>query len=166
VEVVMMTGDARPVAEAVAAEIGIDTIFAEVLPEQKASKVQELKGAGKRVAMVGDGVNDAPALVTADVGIAIGAGTDVAVEAGDIVLVRSDPRDVPRIIELSRASYRKMMQNLWWAAGYNIVAIPLAAGLLARQGFVLSPAVGAVLMSASTVIVALNAQLLRRVKLQ
>jgi P-type Cu2+ transporter len=165
VEVVMMTGDARPVAEAVAAEIGIDTVFAEVLPEQKASKVEELKRAGKRVAMVGDGVNDAPALVTADVGIAIGAGTDVAVEAGDIVLVRSDPRDVPRIIELSRASYRKMMQNLWWAAGYNIVAIPLAAGLLARQGFVLSPAVGAVLMSASTVIVALNAQLLRRAKL-
>jgi Cu2+-exporting ATPase len=165
VEVVMMTGDARAVAEAVAAEIGIDTVFAEVLPEQKASKIEELKRAGKRVAMVGDGVNDAPALVTADVGIAIGAGTDVAVEAGDIVLVRSDPRDVPRIIALSRASYKKMTQNLWWAAGYNIVAIPLAAGLLVRQGFVLSPAVGAVLMSASTVIVALNAQLLRRAKL-
>jgi Cu2+-exporting ATPase len=165
VEVVMMTGDARPVADAVAAELGIDTVFAEVLPEQKASKIEELKRAGKRVAMVGDGVNDAPALVTADVGIAIGAGTDVAVEAGDIVLVRSDPRDVPRIIELSRASYRKMIQNLWWAAGYNFVAIPLAAGLLVRQGFVLSPAVGAVLMSASTVIVALNAQLLRRAKL-
>jgi Cu2+-exporting ATPase len=165
VEVVMMTGDARPVAEAVAAELGIDTVFAEVLPEQKSSKIEELKRAGKRVAMVGDGVNDAPALVTADVGIAIGAGTDVAVEAGDIVLVRSDPRDVPRIISLSRASYRKMIQNLWWAAGYNIVAIPLAAGLLASQGFVLSPAVGAVLMSASTVIVALNAQLLRRAKL-
>jgi Cu2+-exporting ATPase len=165
VEVVMMTGDARPVAEAVATELGIDTVFAEVLPEQKASKIEELKRGGKRVAMVGDGVNDAPALVTADVGIAIGAGTDVAVEAGDIVLVRNDPRDVPRIIELSRASYRKMIQNLWWAAGYNIVAIPLAAGLLARQGFVLSPAVGAVLMSASTVIVALNAQLLRRARL-
>jgi Cu2+-exporting ATPase len=164
-EVIMMTGDARPVAEAVAAELGIDTVFAEVLPEQKSSKIEELKRAGKRVAMVGDGVNDAPALVTADVGIAIGAGTDVAVEAGDIVLVRSDPRDVPRIIALSRASYRKMIQNLWWAAGYNIVAIPLAAGLLVRQGFVLSPAVGAVLMSASTVIVALNAQLLRRAKL-
>jgi Cu2+-exporting ATPase len=165
IEVVMMTGDARPVAEAVAKELGIDTVFAEVLPDQKASKIQELQRAGKRVAMVGDGVNDAPALVTADVGIAIGAGTDVAVEAGDIVLVRSDPRDVPRIVTLSRASYRKMMQNLWWAAGYNIIAIPLAAGVLASRGFVLSPAIGAVLMSASTVIVAINAQLLRRVRL-
>jgi len=164
VEVVMMTGDARPVAEAVAAELGIDSVFAEVLPEQKASKIEELKRRGKRVAMVGDGVNDAPALVTADVGIAIGAGTDVAVEAGDIVLVRSDPRDVPRIIALSRATYRKMIQNLWWAAGYNIVAIPLAAGVLAGYGFVLSPAAGAVLMSASTVVVAINAQLLRRAR--
>jgi Cu2+-exporting ATPase len=165
VEVVMMTGDARSVADAVAAELGIDTVFAEVLPEQKASKIEELKRAGKRVAMVGDGVNDAPALVTADVGVAIGAGTDVAVEAGDIVLVRSDPRDVPRIIALSRATYRKMIQNLWWAAGYNIIAIPLAAGLLAGYGFVLSPAVGAVLMSASTVVVAINAQLLRRARI-
>jgi Cu2+-exporting ATPase len=165
VEVVMLTGDARPVAEAVAKELGIDTVFAQVLPEDKASKVKELQSRGRRVAMVGDGVNDAPALVTADVGIAIGAGTDVAVEAGDIVLVRSDPRDVPRIIALSRASYRKMIQNLWWAAGYNVVAIPLAAGLLAPWGFVLSPAVGAVLMSASTVVVAVNAQLLRRVSL-
>ena len=165
VEVVMMTGDAQQVADAVARELGIDTVFAEVLPEQKASKIEELKRAGKRVAMVGDGVNDAPALVTADVGIAIGAGTDVAVEAGDIVLVRSDPRDIPRIITLSRASYRKMMQNLWWAAGYNVVAIPLAAGVLEPFGFVLSPAVGAVLMSVSTLIVAANAQLLRRVKL-
>jgi Cu2+-exporting ATPase len=165
VEVVMMTGDARPVAEAVAAELGIDKVLAEVLPERKASKIEELQREGKRVAMVGDGVNDAPALVTADVGIAIGAGTDVAVEAGDIVLVRNDPRDVPRIIALSRASYRKMIQNLWWAAGYNVVAIPLAAGVLAPQGFVLSPAIGAVLMSASTVIVALNAQLLRRADL-
>src|SRR5712664_1935763 len=164
VEVVMMTGDVRPVAEAVAAELGIDSVFAEVLPEQKASKIEELKRRGKRVAMVGDGVNDAPALVTADVGIAIGAGTDVAVEAGDIVLVRSDPRDVPRIIALSRATYRKMIQNLWWAAGYNIVAIPLAAGVLAGYGFVLSPAMGAVLMSASTVVVAINAQLLRRAR--
>ena len=143
IEVVMMTGDARAVADAVAAEIGIDTVFAEVLPEEKSSKIEELKRAGKRVAMVGDGVNDAPALVTADVGIAIGAGTDVAVEAGDIVLVRSDPRDVPRIVALSRASYRKMLQNLWWAAGYNIVAIPLAAGVLAGYGILLSPAMGA-----------------------
>ena len=165
IEVVMMTGDARPVAEAVAQELGIDTVFAEVLPEQKASRIEELKRQGKRVAMVGDGVNDAPALVTADVGIAIGAGTDVAVEAGDVVLVRSDPRDVPKIVALSRASYRKMVQNLWWAAGYNIVAIPLAAGVLVPLGFVLSPAVGAVLMSASTVIVAVNAQLLRREQL-
>jgi Cu2+-exporting ATPase len=165
VEVVMLTGDARAVADAVAQELGIDTVFAEVLPDQKAGKIKELQRAGKRVAMVGDGVNDAPALVTADVGIAIGAGTDVAVEAGDIVLVRNDPRDVPRIIRLSRASYRKMVQNLWWAAGYNIVAIPLAAGVLAHQGILLSPAIGAVLMSLSTVIVAVNAQLLRRARL-
>jgi P-type Cu2+ transporter len=165
VEVVMMTGDAKPVAEAVARELAIDTVFAEVLPEQKSGKIEELQRAGKRVAMVGDGVNDAPALVTADVGVAIGAGTDVAVEAGDVVLVRSDPRDVPRIISLSRASYRKMVQNLWWAAGYNIVAIPLAAGVLQPRGLVLSPAVGAVLMSLSTIIVAINAQLLRRAQL-
>ena len=162
VEVIMMTGDAKPVADAVARELAIDTVFADVLPEQKSGKIEELQHAGKRVAMVGDGVNDAPALVTADVGVAIGAGTDVAVEAGDVVLVRSDPRDVARIITLSRASYRKMVQNLWWAAGYNVVAIPLAAGVLAPWGIVLSPAVGAVLMSLSTVIVAVNAQLLRR----
>jgi Cu2+-exporting ATPase len=162
VKVVMMTGDATPVAEAVAQELEIDTVFSEVLPEQKAGKIEELQRAGRRVAMVGDGVNDAPALVTANVGVAIGAGTDVAVEAGDVVLVRSDPRDVPRIIRLSRASYRKMVQNLWWAAGYNIIAIPLAAGVLAPWGIVLTPAVGAILMSFSTIIVALNAQLLRR----
>jgi P-type Cu2+ transporter len=162
IEVIMMTGDAEPVARAVAEELGIDTVFAEVLPEQKAAKVKEVQVRGKRVAMVGDGVNDAPALLTADVGIAIGAGTDVAVEAGDVVLVRSDPRDVPRIIALSKATYRKMIQNLWWAAGYNVVAIPLAAGVLAPWGVVLPPAVGAVLMSVSTIIVAINAQLLRR----
>jgi len=165
IEVVMLTGDSGPVAQAVAADLGIDQVFAEVLPEQKAGKIRELQQAGKRVAMVGDGVNDAPALVTADIGIAIGAGTNVAVEAGDIVLVRNDPRDVSRIIRLSRATYRKMIQNLWWAAGYNIVAIPLAAGVLASQGILLSPAVGAVLMSLSTVIVAINAQLLRRARL-
>ncbi len=165
IEVAMLTGDARPVADAVARQLGIDLVFAEVLPEGKAAKIEELQRQGKRVAMVGDGVNDAPALVTADVGIAIGAGTDVAVEAGDVVLVRSDPRDVARIIGLSRASYGKMVQNLWWAAGYNIVAIPLAGGVLARAGIVLSPAVGAVLMSLSTIVVALNAQLLRRVRL-
>src|SRR5687767_9122671 len=162
VEVIMMTGDAIAVANAVAADLGVDTVFAEVLPDQKAAKVREVQRQGKKVAMVGDGVNDAPALVTADVGIAIGAGTDVAVEAGDVVLVRSDPRDVPRIISLSKATYRKMIQNLWWAAGYNVVAIPLAAGVLAPWGVVLHPAVGAILMSLSTVIVAINAQLLRR----
>ena len=165
VEVVMMTGDAQAVADSVARELGIDRVFAQVLPAEKATRIEELMRGGRRVAMVGDGVNDAPALVTASVGIAIGAGTDVAVEAGDVVLVRSDPRDVARIVALSRASYRKMVQNLWWAAGYNIVAIPLAAGVLARWGIVLSPAVGAVLMSLSTVIVAVNAQLLRRVRL-
>lgn len=165
IEVVMMTGDSTAVAKAVAKELGIDTVLSQVLPEEKASHIARLQREGKRVAMVGDGVNDAPALVTADVGIAIGAGTDVAVEAGDIVLVRSDPRDVPRIISLSRATYRKMVQNLWWAAGYNIVAIPLAAGVLAPWGIVLTPAIGAVLMSMSTIIVAVNAQLLRRVEL-
>ena len=165
IEVVMLTGDAQAVASTVAEDLGIDTVYAEVLPDQKSEKIKELQAQGKRVAMIGDGVNDAPALVTADVGVAIGAGTDVAVEAGDVVLVRSDPRDVPRIIALSKATYRKMVQNLWWAAGYNIVAIPLAAGVLAGRGIILSPAVGAVLMSASTVIVAINAQLLRKARL-
>ncbi len=164
-EVAMLTGDAESVAQGVARRLGIDTVFAQVPPEGKAARIEELQRQGKRVAMVGDGVNDAPALATADVGIAIGAGTEVAVEAGDVVLVRSDPRDVARIVTLSRASYRKMIQNLWWAAGYNIVAIPLAAGVLAPVGIVLSPAIGAVLMSLSTVIVAANAQLLRRVSL-
>jgi Cu2+-exporting ATPase len=165
IEVVMLTGDAKAVANAVAADLGIGKVFAEVLPGDKVNKIRDLKSQGKRVAMVGDGVNDAPALLTADVAIAIGAGTDVAVEAGDVVLVRSDPRDVPRIIALSRASYRKMLQNLWWAAGYNLFAIPLAAGVLAPLGILLPPALAAVLMSASTVIVAVNAQLLRRVRL-
>ena len=165
IEVAMLTGDARPVAEAVARELGIETVLAQVLPEDKAARIQKLQQEGKQVAMVGDGVNDAPALVTADVGIAIGAGTDVAVEAGDIVLIRSDPRDVARIVVLSRASYRKMVQNLWWAAGYNIVAIPAAAGAFAAFGILLTPAVAAILMSLSTVIVAVNAQLLRRTRL-
>ena len=165
VTVVMLTGDATAVASSVAKELGIDTVIAEVLPEQKVEKIQELKRSGRRVGMVGDGVNDAPALVSADVGIAIGAGTEVAVEAGDVVLIRSDPRDVPRLIALSRASYRKMLQNLWWAVGYNVIAIPLAAGVLEPWGFVLSPAVGAALMSLSTIIVAVNAQLLRRLAL-
>lgn len=165
IEVAMLTGDTQAVADGVARELRIDTVFAQVLPEQKAAKIQQLQREGRRVAMVGDGVNDAPALLTADVGIAIGAGTDVAVEAGDVVLVRNDPRDVPRIIALSKATYRKMVQNLWWAAGYNVVAIPLAAGVLAKWGVVLGPAVGAALMSLSTVVVALNAQLLRRTRL-
>ncbi|TVP75709.1 MAG: heavy metal translocating P-type ATPase [Gemmatimonadales bacterium] len=166
IEVVMLTGDAEAVAHSVAEELGIDRVFAQVLPEDKAAHIEELQEGGRKVAMVGDGVNDAPALATADIGIAIGAGTDVAVEAGHIVLVRSDPRDIPRIVALSRATYRKMVQNLWWAAGYNIAAIPLAAGVLAAWGILLSPAVGAVLMSASTVIVAVNAQLLRRANLE
>ena len=166
IRVAMLTGDSQAVAESVARELGIDRVFAEVLPEDKVAKIEELQRDGSKVAMVGDGVNDAPALVTADVGVAIGAGTDVAVEAGDVVLVRSDPRDVARIVALSRASYRKMVQNLWWAAGYNIIAIPLAAGALAWAGILLDPAVGAILMSASTVIVAINAQLLRRAGLE
>ena len=165
VEVAMLTGDSRPVAEAVAKELGIDHVFAEVLPEHKDQKVAELQSQGKRVAMVGDGVNDAPALTRADVGIAIGGGTDVAIESAGLILVRSNPMDVVKIIELSRASYRKMIQNLWWAAGYNIVALPLAAGILAPWNILLSPAFGAVLMSVSTIIVAINAQLLRQAHL-
>jgi len=153
------------VAEAVAAELGIDHIFAEVLPEHKDQKVTELQKQGKHVAMVGDGVNDAPALTRADVGIAIGGGTDVAIESAGLILVKSNPLDVVKIFALSRASYRKMIQNLWWAAGYNIVALPLAAGLLAPWGILLSPAMGAVFMSLSTIIVAINAQLLRRTTL-
>ncbi len=162
IEVVMLTGDAEEVAAAVAAELGIDTYFAEVLPEHKDKKVAELQKQGKRVAMVGDGVNDAPALTRADVGIAIGSGTDVAVESAGIILVKSNPLDVVNIVELSRKSYRKMIENLIWAAGYNVVALPLAAGILAPWGILLSPAVGALLMSLSTVVVAINAQLMRR----
>ncbi len=165
IQVAMLTGDSQAVAKAVADELGIDTYFAEVLPENKDQKVAELQRQGKLVAMVGDGVNDAPALTRADVGIAIGSGTDVAVESAGIILVQSNPDDAVNVIELSRASYRKMLQNLWWAAGYNIIALPLAAGVLAPIGFVLSPAVGAALMALSTIIVALNAQLLRRTKL-
>jgi Cu2+-exporting ATPase len=165
VEVAMLTGDSRAVAEAVASELGIDHVYAEVLPENKDQKVVELQNQGKRVAMVGDGVNDAPALTRADVGIAIGGGTDVAIESAGLILVRSDPLDVIKIIALSRASYRKMLQNLWWAAGYNVIALPLAAGLLAHWGILLSPAIGALLMSLSTLIVAINAQLLRRTTL-
>jgi Cu2+-exporting ATPase len=158
----MLTGDSKAVAAWVAGQLGLDESFAEVLPDQKAAKIEEIRQRGLSVAMTGDGVNDAPALVAADVGIAIGAGTDVAIESADIVLVRSDPRDVASVVRLAKATYRKMLQNLWWAAGYNIVAIPLAAGVLAGKGVLLSPAFGAVLMSASTVIVAVNAQLLRK----
>jgi len=162
VEVAMLTGDSQAVAETVAEELGIDTCFAEVLPEHKDQKVAELQKQGKRVAMVGDGVNDAPALTRADVGIAIGGGTDVAIESAGIILVRSNPLDVVKIFDLSRASYRKMVENLIWATGYNVVALPLAAGILYPLGILLSPAVGALFMSLSTVIVAINAQLLRR----
>ena len=166
IQVVMITGDAEAVAQAVATELGIDRVFAGVKPEDKVSKVAELQGEGRKVAMVGDGVNDAPALAQADVGIAIGAGTDVAIASAGVILASDDPRSVLSVIELSRASYRKMKQNLWWAAGYNLIAVPLAAGVLAPIGFVLPMAVGALLMSASTVVVALNAQLLRQLDLQ
>ena len=163
IKVMMLTGDAENVASWVADELGLDDYFAEVLPDEKADKVKEVKERGFTVAMVGDGVNDAPALVEADAGIAIGAGTDVAIEAADVVLVRSDPRDLTAIVQLARATFSKMVQNLWWAAGYNIFAIPLAAGVLFNFGILLSPAVGAALMSLSTVIVAVNARLLGRV---
>ena len=165
VEVAMLTGDSTDVARWVAGELGIATFFAQVLPEHKAARISELQQRGARVAMVGDGVNDAPALAQADVGIAIGAGTDVARAAAGIVLVRNDPRDIVRIIQLSRASYRKMVQNLAWAVGYNALALPLAAGVFAGMGLVLPAWVGAVLMSLSTVIVAANSQTLRRLTL-
>ena len=165
VEVVMITGDAEAVARQVAGELGIDRVFAGVRPEDKAAKVAGLQQEGKRVAMVGDGVNDAPALAQADVGIAIGAGTDVAIASAGVILAGSDPRSVLSVVELSRAAYRKMKQNLWWAAGYNLISVPLAAGILAPAGFVLPMSVGAVLMSLSTIVVALNAQVLRRIDL-
>ncbi|WP_396426481.1 heavy metal translocating P-type ATPase [Leucobacter luti] len=166
VTVVMITGDAEAVARTVAAELGIDRVFAGVRPEDKAAKVHELQRDGSRVAMVGDGVNDAPALAQADVGLAIGAGTDVAIASAGVILASDDPRSVLSVIQLSRAAYRKMQQNLWWAAGYNLISVPLAAGVLAPIGFVLPMSVGAVLMSLSTVVVALNAQLLRRLDLR
>jgi Cu2+-exporting ATPase len=165
IRVAMLTGDSRAVAEAVAAQLGIREVIAEVLPGDKAGAVARLQQDGSRVAMVGDGVNDAPALAQADVGIAIGAGTDVAIESAGIVLASSDPRGVAKAIELSRATYRKMLQNLGWATGYNVVALPLAAGVAIGLGIVVSPAFGAVLMSVSTIVVALNAQLLRRLRL-
>ena len=165
-KVVMITGDAQQVADAVADDLGVDEVFAEVLPEDKSAKVTELQARGLKVAMVGDGVNDAPALAAADVGIAIGAGTDVAIESAGLILASSDPRAVVSIIRLSKASYRKSLQNLWWAAGYNIVAIPLAAGAFIWAGISMPPAIAAVLMSVSTIVVALNAQLLRRVDLR
>ncbi len=162
IKIYMLTGDAEEVARAVSEELKIDDYFAQVLPHEKAEKVKLLKSKGYRVAMVGDGINDAPALVSADVGIAIGAGTDVAVESADIILVKNDPRDVHKVIDLSGKTYSKMVQNLWWAAGYNIFAIPLAAGVLYSYGIVVNPAVGALLMSMSTVIVAMNSQTLRK----
>jgi len=164
IRVAMITGDSEAVAASVATRLGIDSVAAQVLPADKADAVRRFQTGGRKVGMVGDGVNDAPALATADVGIAIGAGTDVAVESAGIVLVRSDPRDVVNAIELSRASYRKMLQNLVWATGYNLVAIPVAAGLFVPWGIDLPMAIGAVAMSASTIIVAANAQLLRRLE--
>ncbi len=161
IQTMMITGDAEPVARWVARELNLDDYFAEVLPNEKADKIKEVQGRGLVVAMIGDGVNDAPALTQADVGLAIGAGTDVAIQSADIVLVRSDPRDATAIMELARATYRKMVQNLLWATGYNVVAIPLAAGVLYRFGILLSPALGAALMALSTIIVAINARLLR-----
>ncbi|WP_292352092.1 heavy metal translocating P-type ATPase, partial [Methanomethylovorans sp. PtaU1.Bin093] len=160
IKCMMLTGDHEQVARWVAEETGIDEYFAEVLPQEKAAKVKEVQSRGLVVAMTGDGVNDAPALARADIGIAIGAGTDIAVETADIILVKSNTKDVASIVSLSRATYRKMLQNLFWATGYNVVAIPLAAGILYEQGVMLSPAAGAVLMSLSTIIVAINAKFL------
>jgi P-type Cu2+ transporter len=164
--VAMITGDSRAVAAGVARDLGIEEVFAEVLPDEKDAAVVALQQRGRRVAMVGDGVNDAPALARAEVGLAIGAGTDVAIVSAGVVLVSSDPRSVVGVVKLSVAAYRKMVQNLAWAAGYNLVSLPLAAGVLAGVGIAVSPAVGAILMSASTIVVAANAQLLRRVDLR
>jgi len=161
VKCLMITGDKQEVAEWVSTELGLDQYFAEVLPEEKAKKVKEIQKEGFTVAMTGDGINDAPALAQADVGIAIGAGTDVAVETADIVLVRSNPLDALYIIQLARSTYRKMVENLVWGAGYNIFAIPLAAGVLSAYGIILTPAMGAVLMSVSTIIVAVNSRFLK-----
>jgi len=165
IKTAMITGDSEDVAAYVAKQLGLDQFFAEVKPEDKASKVKQLQASGESVAMVGDGVNDAPALTQANIGLAIGAGTDVAIKSADIILVKSDPRDVVKVIKLSKATYSKMKQNLAWATGYNVVAIPLAAGVLYRSGILLVPALGAVFMSLSTIIVALNAQLLRKISL-
>lgn len=162
IKVFMLTGDAEEVAAGVAKELGIDSYFAHVLPDEKADKIKVLKKQGYRVAMVGDGINDDPALVTADVGIAIGAGTDVAIESADLILVKNDPNEVTRVVDFSQKTYSKMVQNLWWAAGYNIIAIPLAAGALYNLGIIINPAIGALLMSSSTVIVAINSQTLRK----
>jgi Cu2+-exporting ATPase len=166
VRVVMLTGDARQVAEAVAEDVGVDEVIAEVLPEDKDAAVTQLRQQGYQVAMVGDGVNDAPALARADVGIAIGAGTDVAIESAGVVLASDDPRGVVSVRRLSETSYKKMVQNLGWALGYNVVAIPLAAGVFAWAGISFPPAVGAVAMSLSTIVVAFNAMLLRNVDLR
>jgi Cu2+-exporting ATPase len=166
IQVAMLTGDNRGTAERIAKELGIDTVFAEVLPGQKADKVKELQASGKKVAMVGDGINDAPALAQADVGIAIGAGTDVAMETADVVLMKSDPLDVVKAIELSNATVAKMRQNLWWAAGYNVIAFPIAAGVFyPALGLVLRPEIAAISMSGSSLIVAVNALLLKYTKL-
>jgi Cu2+-exporting ATPase len=165
IEVAMLTGDSEAVAKHVSEVLGMDAYFAQVLPEHKAEKVRQLQQNGRRVAMVGDGINDAPALATADIGVAIGAGTDVAIESAGIILVKSDPRDIVKIIRLSKGTYRKMVQNLFWAAGYNVLSLPIAMGVLYPLGILPGPAMGAAFMSASTIIVALNAQLLRRVNL-
>ena len=165
VKVAMVTGDSEDVAGWVARELAMDEYFAKVLPHEKSEKVKLLQGRGMKVAMVGDGINDAPALTQADLGIAIGAGTNVAIESAGIILVRNDPRDIVKIIRLSRLTYRKMIQNLFWATGYNVFALPLAAGVLVSQGILLNPAVAAVLMSVSTVVVAINAVLLKNARL-